>query len=70
MAFPNEFKIGQVVQLKSGGPRMTVSDVDYEDDLPVCCLWFDGNGQLQDGDFDHEVLVAYMHQPPFRGDSL
>lgn len=35
----NPFKIGDIVILNSGGPRMTVADV--EDDL-CSCVWFLG----------------------------
>ncbi|WP_420408308.1 DUF2158 domain-containing protein [Hoeflea sp.] len=36
-------KIGSVVQLKSGGPKMTVSTIDkamMEDHLSAWCDWF------------------------------
>jgi len=33
-----KFKIGDVVQLKSGGPTMTVSK--FGDDNRVYCVWF------------------------------
>ena len=39
----DEIKVGSVVQLKSGGPKMTVSAVDkaqYEDHLSAWCDWF------------------------------
>lgn len=32
-----EFKVGDVVRLKSGGPSMTVTKVDTKD---VYCCWF------------------------------
>ena len=32
-----EFKVGDVVQLKSGGPWMTVEDVKGEN---IHCVWF------------------------------
>lgn len=38
-----DIKVGDVVRLKSGGPRMTVSTVDkqlYEDRLSAWCDWF------------------------------
>lgn len=37
-------KIGDVVQLKSGGPRMTVHTLDNDMDdseAEVTCMWFD-----------------------------
>jgi uncharacterized protein YodC (DUF2158 family) len=33
--------IGTVVQLKTGGPKMTVSKIDYDNDL-VKVQWFEG----------------------------
>lgn len=40
-------KAGDVVQLKSGGPEMTVNDITYvstsEGSIPwASCVWFDG----------------------------
>jgi uncharacterized protein YodC (DUF2158 family) len=37
------FKVGDVVQLKSGGPKMTVTDVSLatdKKDAVVTCIWF------------------------------
>lgn len=34
------FQIGDVVQLKSGGPKMTVESMDTDG---VKCVWFDKN---------------------------
>jgi uncharacterized protein YodC (DUF2158 family) len=41
-------KVGDVVQLKSGGPLMTVSDIEDED---VYCNWFDKNNKLVSSSF-------------------
>lgn len=44
----NSLAVGDVVQLKSGGPRMTVSNIDkygYSDDLSAAVDWFDDKGQ-------------------------
>ena len=38
----NQFKAGDVVRLKSGGPKMTV--VPDIGNGRVNCRWFDGNG--------------------------
>jgi uncharacterized protein YodC (DUF2158 family) len=55
-----EVKRGDVVQLKSGGPRMTVADVgDYSPLRPkngAKCIWFEGNKKNEDV-FDVEVLT-------------
>ncbi len=41
----NEIKAGDVVQLKSGGPIMTVSSVDLDQGgtLTAWCQWFEKN---------------------------
>jgi uncharacterized protein YodC (DUF2158 family) len=54
----NQFKVGDVVTLKSGDPPMTIAEIDtYGDDHPkALCVWFDGNKQ-QDHLFELEVLV-------------
>jgi len=44
------FNLGDVVQLKSGGPQMTIADVgDYSIDgsgeQSAKCIWFDGKKQ-------------------------
>ncbi len=41
-----EFKEGDVVQLKSGGPEMTVFSVDSQLNL-VACKWFVGSDARQ-----------------------
>jgi uncharacterized protein YodC (DUF2158 family) len=43
MSKTNEFKIGDVVQLKSGGPKMTVTWVTSatEKSTLLACAWFD-----------------------------
>lgn len=41
------FRVGDVVRLKSGGPEMTVQEVDQVHDM-VDCRWFDGTKSLRD----------------------
>lgn len=38
----DSFNVGDVVQLKSGGPLMTVTEVE---DTTVWCVWFDKTEQ-------------------------
>ena len=48
------FNIGDIVRLKSGGPAMTVTDVDLNDDdgtYWVSCTWFDEKGQRASSSF-------------------
>lgn len=47
------YKIGDVVRLKSGGPKMTVS---LSAGGAWRCLWFDIEMKLQVRDFPDEVL--------------
>ncbi|HBP0315920.1 MULTISPECIES: YodC family protein [Pseudomonas aeruginosa group] len=49
----SDIKIGDVVQLKSGGPAMTVQDIgDYSSrgiDHGAHCVWFDHKDAPQQG---------------------
>ena len=47
-----KFAIGDVVQLKSGGPLMTVSDPTK----PVTCTWFETTGSSLVDDFPQDCL--------------
>ncbi len=47
---------GDVVQLKSGGPVMTVEEVSGEG---VFCTWFDKNKKRCSDTFAPEVLCPY-----------
>ena len=39
----SDFKPGDVVQLKSGGPLMTIETIEeYDEGIKALCLWFDG----------------------------
>ena len=51
----SEFKPGDIVRLKSGGPQMTVESIDKKDG-GLLCLWFD-EGQLEDAVFESVALV-------------
>ncbi|HEY6350346.1 MAG TPA: DUF2158 domain-containing protein [Candidatus Angelobacter sp.] len=39
-----QWKVGDIVKLKSGGPAMTVSELA---DSQVWCMWFEGTEQKQ-----------------------
>jgi uncharacterized protein YodC (DUF2158 family) len=46
-----QWKAGDVVQLKSGGPKMNDRVVHYSDDsTSIYCVWFDNN-KKQECDF-------------------
>jgi uncharacterized protein YodC (DUF2158 family) len=50
------FKSGDVVKLKSGGPKMTVTSAgENYGDAVVYCAWFDGVKKMT-GDFPPDAL--------------
>jgi len=54
-----DFREGDVVKLKSGGPMMTVGSIGNQ---MVRCEWFDANKVPQKNDFEQTVLEIYT--PP------
>jgi uncharacterized protein YodC (DUF2158 family) len=51
-----ELKTGDVVQLKSGGPKMTVTVVGDQYGVPtVWCVWFVGT-KREEGQFPPDTL--------------
>jgi uncharacterized protein YodC (DUF2158 family) len=59
----NEFKPGDLVQLKSGGAVMTVDEVRSEGaGLAVYCVWQDGNRKFTD-DFPAHTLTHWKATP-------
>ena len=49
----DDLKVGDVVRLKSGGPKMTVEDIREGGD--IYCCWFDDNAKKGDI-FKREIL--------------
>ena len=41
------FKVGDVVRLKSGGPKMTVIDINGESHSQISVAWFVDDGDLR-----------------------
>ena len=41
----NDFKRGDVVMLKSGGPKMTIDQIEANQ---VWCDWFEGSKKISD----------------------
>ncbi len=57
-----QFQIGDIVQLKSGGPRMTVKDTSkFTTDADVYCQWFAGS-KLESGHF-HPSTIVRVDEP-------
>lgn len=55
------FRVGDVVTLKTGGPRMTVTyagTVVFDDGDWLICQWFDENGEFRQEMFPHDTMVA------------
>jgi uncharacterized protein YodC (DUF2158 family) len=59
------FKKGDIVSLKSGGPKMTVETYRWEmvtmtsskeSDHIVTCTWFDNSNKLVSHDFEQDSL--------------
>jgi uncharacterized protein YodC (DUF2158 family) len=48
------FQVGDVVQMKSGGPTMTINAVNNNGEL--FCQWFDKDGALKTGHFQAAQL--------------
>ena len=56
----SDFRVGDVVTLKTGGPRMTVTyagPVVVDDADWLICQWFDYSGHFRQEMFHHETVV-------------
>ena len=53
-----KFKAGDIVQLKSGGPAMTVSRENSANSNRYDCVWFKGASR-ETATFDSETLKPY-----------
>lgn len=58
-----KFKTGDLVQLKSGGPCMTVRGYEPADSNEVVCEWFDGNVRHEKA-FNQDMLNNYAAYSP------
>jgi len=56
-----KYVVGDIVQLKSGGPRMTVEE-NSSTTTYVVCQWFAGN-KLERGTFQPESLKKVQDEP-------
>lgn len=62
-----DFEIGNVVQLRSGGPKMTVHSLVSDGD--VVCQWFEGN-EVHEENFPKEVLKKVIEGGSRREDGV
>lgn len=60
-----DFKVGDVVQLKSGGLKMTVCQYPFktldgiEHTDRIVCTWFDNENHLKQSVFDVNELIKF-----------
>jgi uncharacterized protein YodC (DUF2158 family) len=55
MATNREFKVGDIVVLKSGGPNMTIKSIPTETGTSYTCQWFAGK-KLEQGVFPENSI--------------
>ena len=55
-----EFQVGKIVQLKSGGPKMTVTRFSPTDNI-VYTVWFAGS-KRENGGFPSEALILVQDE--------
>ncbi len=61
-----KFKAGDVVQLKSGGPKMTVDEFAGEGYILKCHFFNETRGAFESNDFSFKVLkLAEESDPSF-----
>jgi len=56
------FKVGDIVQLKSGSPKMTVTLIPSSDKTLVHTSWFAGS-KKESGAFPVEALILIKDEP-------
>lgn len=55
-------EIGDVVRLKSGGPKMTIVSID--ESAGASCTWFDRNGKRHESVFALATVEVFVARPP------
>ncbi|MDA5480837.1 DUF2158 domain-containing protein [Yersinia intermedia] len=60
----SEPKIGNLVTLISGGPAMTIKNIDYtrQGGCELTCVWFTKDEQLNEGAFRSEIIERLDRQ--------
>ena len=56
--------LGQVVQLKSGGPPMTIVDFEGNDESEAVCTFIDSKGKVVRDVFPLVALTKHDPTPP------
>jgi uncharacterized protein YodC (DUF2158 family) len=46
-----QLEVGDIVRLKSGGPDMTVEEIETNCTRPVRCVWFDAHHDRETANF-------------------
>ena len=57
----DEFKLGIIVQLKSGGPEMTVVKIDSKYEGSIFCRWYSGD-KFEKESFPPESLMIIKEE--------
>lgn len=57
----DKFKVGMIVQFKSGGPIMTVVEIDPKMESSIYCQWFSGK-KREGGSFHPESLIIIKEE--------
>jgi len=57
--YDTEFEIGDTVRLQSGGPLMTVKEINSQ---ILTCRWFDKNNNLQSSEFNTDEVYFEDNQ--------
>jgi uncharacterized protein YodC (DUF2158 family) len=58
----DEFKKGMVVQLKSGGPKMTVVAINHTTKASIFCQWFSGNKRESKSFYPESLVIIKEKQ--------
>jgi uncharacterized protein YodC (DUF2158 family) len=51
-----ELKVGDVVELKSGGPKMTITRIDSDSAQFIWCRWFSADNKVNAQQFPPAAL--------------
>ena len=60
------YQLGQTVNLRSGGPSMTVASIKTQPYEIYHCTWFDNDGKYNTCDFDVHELTDHNRKVGFK----